>query len=126
MTTNHTQPPPRPRGAHPPTKYPVPQRVVDRIMNAVAIGQPGECWLWKMSTGPSGYGQVSWRVRGGRTPVKSLTTAHRVVWIKYHGPIPPFMVIDHRCRVRRCCNPAHLRLMTNVENASRPRHGDDR
>jgi len=47
----------------------------------------------------------------------TVLLAHRVAWTLTHGEIPADMTIDHLCRNRRCCNPAHLRLLTNVENA---------
>ena len=28
------------------------------------------------------------------------------------------MTVDHKCHNRVCCNPSHLRLLTNVENAT--------
>jgi hypothetical protein len=28
------------------------------------------------------------------------------------------MTVDHTCHVKVCCNPKHLRLLTNVENAA--------
>jgi hypothetical protein len=36
-----------------------------------------------------------------------------------HGPIPDLLTIDHYfCRYRPCCNPLHLQLLPNVENAT--------
>jgi hypothetical protein len=43
--------------------------------------------------------------------------AHRVAWENAKGPIPKGLVIDHMCRVRSCCNPDHLRLVTPKINA---------
>jgi hypothetical protein len=67
---------------------------------------PTDCWLWTKSVGSHGYGQAG---RG--------FLAHRVAWALTNGPIPDNLTIDHICRERRCCNPAHLRPMENVENA---------
>lgn len=67
------------------------------------------CWLWMKSTASHGYGQT-W---DGTT----VRLAHRVAWTLAVGPIPEGLTIDHECRNRRCCNPAHLRLMDNVNNA---------
>lgn len=75
----------------------------------VAVGQPDECWPWRQSSGSHGYGQT-W---DGQT----VLLAHRVAWALTNGPIPDDLTIDHLCRSRRCCNPAHLRLLPNVENA---------
>lgn len=75
----------------------------------VDIGEADECWLWKLSCGSHGYGQT-W---DGET----VLLAHRVAWVLTNGAIPDGLTIDHLCRVRRCVNPGHLRLLTNVENA---------
>lgn len=48
----------------------------------------------------------------------TVVLAHRIVWEHHYGPIPTDMTVDHRCHVRRCVNPAHLRLLPNSANAS--------
>lgn len=36
----------------------------------------------------------------------------------HHGTqVPDGFTIDHECRNRKCVNPTHLRLLTNVDNA---------
>jgi hypothetical protein len=47
--------------------------------------------------------------------------AHRAVWEQFNGPIPPHdsahgFVVMHTCDRRACCNPAHLRLGTQLDN----------
>lgn len=98
----------------PPSIHPVPRRVIDRIFDRVEVKGSGECWPWKLSLGSHGYSQASWSIGGGRNAV---TTAHRVAWMAAMGPIPEGLTIDHLCRNHPCCNPAHLRLLSNVENA---------
>lgn len=73
--------------------------------------EPRACWPWRKSLGSHGYGQT-W---DGTT----VRLAHRVAWTLYHmEQIPDGMTIDHICRNRRCCRPKHMRLLTNVENAT--------
>jgi hypothetical protein len=75
----------------------------------------GPCWLWTGSAGGvggKGYGLFHW------SPVKS-TVAHRAVWLLTVGEIPTGMQLDHLCRVLRCVNPAHLEVVTNLENMAR-------
>lgn len=107
-----------PSKTHTPTVHDVPQRVIDRIMRSVDQREPGACWPWLLSAGSHGYGQVGWSVGGGRS---AMTTAHRVVWMHYNGSIPDGLTVDHQkalgCSGGICCNPAHLRLLPNVENA---------
>ena len=71
---------------------------------------PKACWLWQQSCGSHGYGQT-W---DGIT----VRLAHRAAFELSFGRIPEGLTVDHACRTRRCCNPAHLRLMSNVDNAS--------
>lgn len=68
------------------------------------------CWPWLQSAGSHGYGQT-W---DGVT----VRLAHRVAWaLANESQIPDGMTVDHACRNRRCCNPEHLRLLRNVDNA---------
>lgn len=92
----------------------IPQRVVDRIWERVDVRGPDECWPWKLSIGSHGYGQAGWSLPGGKN---NMTTAMRVAWTAANGPIPDGLTVDHLCRNRPCCNPAHLRLLTNEANA---------
>lgn len=45
--------------------------------------------------------------------------AHRWTWEQANGPVPAGLVLDHLCRNRWCCNPAHLEPVTNAENILR-------
>lgn len=74
-----------------------------------------ECWVWKLSTGSHGYGQ--WIPIPGHPVFGRNWLVHRLAWHLTRGAIPPGWTIDHECRNRRCCNPEHLRLRTNVDNA---------
>jgi hypothetical protein len=44
---------------------------------------------------------------------------HRLAYQLTMGQIPDGLVIDHLCRNRRCCNPAHMEPVTNGENVHR-------
>ena len=81
-----------------------------RFWSQVDKRGPGECWPWRKSVGSHGYGQT-W---DGIT----VRLAHRCAWTLTFGPIPTDLTIDHACRTPRCCNPEHLRLMTNLDNAT--------
>ena len=69
------------------------------------------CWIWVAQTNRNGYGRH--KVRG------QLRMAHRSSYEAHVGPIPPGLVLDHRCRVRCCVNPHHLDPVTVRENTLR-------
>lgn len=74
-------------------------------------GLESPCWEWIGRLNRNGYGRIRHR---GREPV-----AHRAVYEELVGPIKPKLVLDHRCRVRRCCNPLHLEPVTTRANVRR-------
>lgn len=48
-----------------------------------------------------------------------MVLAHRFAFELERGPIPPGMQLDHVCRMKCCCNPAHLEIVTGAENMLR-------
>lgn len=70
------------------------------------------CWLYVgIWDSANGYGKISWNGRH--------MMLHRVVYELIVGPIPDGRVLDHKCRVRACCNPDHLEPVTVRENTLR-------
>ena len=79
---------------------------------------PIGCWPWLGAKTQQGYGVVS---RGPRRHQRT-TTAIRIIFVATYGPIPPKYVIDHfECDNPPCCNPQHLRAVTQRENILRGR-----
>lgn len=75
-----------------------------------------DCWLWKGSRNPQGYGLIgTWKTDGLRTTVG----AHRVAYELVVGPIPDGLELDHLCRVRHCVHPGHLEAVSRLENMQR-------
>jgi hypothetical protein len=70
------------------------------------------CWVWTGGLNEKGYGCARFRDFDS-------TRVHRVVYELKVGPIPDGLVIDHLCRVRACCNPSHLEVVTTAENNRR-------
>ncbi|MFD6677526.1 HNH endonuclease signature motif containing protein [Rhodococcus zopfii] len=81
-----------------------------RFARRISVSETG-CWEWFGPIGNSGYGQC----KVGR--LNKLT--HRVVYEILVGPIPDGLQIDHLCKNRTCCNPAHLEPVTARENVLR-------
>lgn len=91
--------------------------IPEHIAKQIAIGGEDECWPWtgalrkgNLSDG-GGYARTRIGGRGGRN-----VYIHRLVYEEAYGAIPEGLVIDHLCRTRECCNPAHLEAVTIKEN----------
>lgn len=80
-----------------------------RHIETNSIPEPNSgCWLWLLSCGNHGYGQLGWYGR--------KRTAHRLSWQAHRGDIPVGLCVLHKCDVRSCCNPDHLFLGTRQDN----------
>jgi hypothetical protein len=62
------------------------------------------CWLWLQGQLNNGYGACQGR------------TAHKAAYETLVGPVPAGKVVRHTCDVKLCCNPAHLKIGTQVDN----------
>lgn len=91
----------------------IPIKQLERFWGLVDVSDSTSCWLWKLSAGNHGYGQFGYWINN--KPKTYL--AHRIAYFLSKGSIPLTLTVDHICHVRKCCNPDHLRLLTNIENA---------
>ncbi len=87
-----------------------PTPLTQRILKNVVVNDDG-CWEWQLSLDKDGYGKIH--------HAKVATRAHRAAYIAFVGPIPDGLETDHLCRVRHCCNPAHMEVVTHRENTLR-------
>ena len=82
-----------------------------RFMANVVHNRSSGCWEWVGTLHNAGYGFIG---------IKSIMyLAHRVTYQIWKGKIVPPLEIDHLCRNRKCCNPAHLEAVTRRVNLLR-------
>ena len=82
--------------------------MIEKIASRVRHDEVSGCMVWTGDKTSNGYGRMV--VDGKRKRV------HRLMYERVNGEIPDSMVIDHVCRNRLCCNPEHLRVVSNREN----------
>ena len=75
---------------------------------------PQECWLWKgMVKTSHGFSYGDFWLAGLKI------AAHRLAYLLETGALDPELTIDHLCRQKLCCNPAHMEQVTQAENSRR-------
>ncbi len=72
---------------------------------------PG-CWIWMGCLSNAGYGVI-------KDHDTKILLVHRLSYEHFRGPIPTDLECDHLCRLRCCCNPWHIELVTRAVNVKR-------
>lgn len=93
-------------------------RLPDRFWVRVQPCPMTGCWVWTGSTNPGGYG-VTKTGKVNPNGKRQATSVHLFAWRRTVGPVPNGLHLDHLCRLRCCCNPAHLEPVTPRENNRR-------
>lgn len=96
---------------------PIPPFKHERLFKRIRVNMETECWEWTGSLSSCGYGNMN--------IAKKIYMTHRLSFDLFKGLKGEFLVIDHICRNRKCCNPEHLRevsartnIVHNSEGAS--------
>jgi hypothetical protein len=67
---------------------------------------PTACFVWTGATYTNGYGEVG------------NCYTHREAYKLWIGPIPPGRLVMHKCDVKACIRPGHLKLGTHKDNTA--------
>jgi hypothetical protein len=95
--------------------------IEQRLLRNSTLDEVTGCWNWTGKTNNSGYGQLTVRVPGKRSPVNFY--AHRLALVVFTGvKLRSDCHVDHKCRNETCINPEHLRQVKIKTNLSRRRY----
>lgn len=95
--------------------------LIERFWMKVDKSNVAGCWMWigagsrQRRAGCLPYGLFcGGDIKPNRT--RRLIPAHRFIYSVTYGPIPPGLVVCHRCETYLCVRPDHLFLGTQRDN----------
>lgn len=88
----------------------MPTNSVDKLIKE-KVNKTASCWIWTGCVASNGYSKLSFESKH--------TSAHRVFYKWFKGPIEDGLQIDHLCRNKLCVNPDHLEAVTPKVNTLR-------
>lgn len=92
------------RGKNPHEKSRFEKTKEERLDEKYEVITESGCWIWTGAISDTGYGSINGE------------NAHRAMYERYKGAIPPGMFVLHSCDVRCCVNPAHLSVGSQQDN----------
>ncbi len=88
---------------------PKPGRSVIIRLFAKVLKTDMDCWEWSSGVKKSRYPKI--RYKGKRVGI------HIASYVLFRGEYPDHLLVCHTCDNNRCCNPSHLFLGTDKDNA---------
>lgn len=86
---------------------------IQRFFERIQLDEETGYWIWPTQSS-EGYGVANTR--------DGLVYLHIFAYQFFSGAVPAGKEIDHVCRRRACCNPAHLEAVTRRQNFLRGAH----
>jgi hypothetical protein len=107
--------------AAPLTRLTIEQRFFSKIVASDRthlgwLGYPTPCLEWKGWKGAKGHGKFA--VDAASRPQKTVP-AHRWLYERWVGLVPPELDLDHLCRWPPCANPFHCEPVPMMVNLNR-------
>lgn len=99
-----------------PLKTVIPPEI--RWRRLAVITSDDECWEWRGTHTPDGYGLFFHGISRAENRAR-MVTAHRWGYEHFVGPIPEGMECDHQCNNRGCVNWHHIVPATHRDNSLR-------
>ena len=81
-----------------------------RFKENVRIDKSTGCWLWGGYRDHRGYGRFYLSKK------QQMVPAHRYLYEKANGPMPPGHETHHKCFFKNCVNPNHIQLLSHKDH----------
>lgn len=89
------------------------KKTKNRFVKKLKLDPKSGCLEWQSTLKSNGYGEFKYTAS---VNVYKKAVAHKVYYTHIKGEIKDGMVLDHKCRNRKCVNPDHLRVVDRKTN----------